>query len=32
MHKGKVILDGIEIRVNKIIDKDICIKEHGLWG
>ena len=27
----KVILDGIELWVSKIIYKDICIKEHGLW-
>ena len=30
--QGKVILDGTEFRVSKIIYNDICIKEHGLWG
>ena len=30
--QGKAILDGIEFRIIKIIYKDICIKEHGLWG
>ena len=30
--QGKAILDGIELWVSKIIYKDICIKEHGLWG
>ena len=30
--QGKAILDGIEFRVSKIIDKYICIKVHGLWG
>ena len=30
--QGKAILDGVEFRVSKIIYKDICIKEHGLWG
>ena len=30
--QGKAILDGLELRVNKIIYKDICIKVHGLWG
>ena len=29
--QGKAILDGIELWVSKIIYKDICIKEHGLW-
>ena len=30
--QGKANLDGIEFWVSKIIYKDICIKEHGLWG
>ena len=30
--QGIAILDGIEFRVSKITYKDICIKEHGLWG
>ena len=29
--QGKAILDGIELWVSKIIYKDICVKEHGLW-
>ena len=28
----KAILDWIDIRVSKIIYKDICVKIHGLWG
>ena len=28
----KAILDGIELWFSKIIYKDICMKEHGLWG
>ena len=30
--QGKAILDAIEFRVSKMIYKEICIKEHGLWG
>ena len=30
--QGKAILDGKELWVSKIIYKDICIKEHGIWG
>ena len=30
--QGKVILDGIEFLVRKIIHKDFCLKVHGLWG
>ena len=30
--QGKAILDGIKLWVSKIIYKDICIKEHWLWG
>ena len=30
--QGKAILDGKEIRVSKIIYKDICIKVCRLWG
>ena len=28
--QGKAILDGIALRVSKIIYKDICMKVHGL--
>ena len=30
--QGKLVLDGIDFWVSKIIYKDICIKEYGLWG
>ena len=30
--EGKANLDGIEFRVNKIMCKEVCIKEYRLWG